>query len=425
MRLAIRKHLRDFLAVIGLIVLGLVVGVYILASRACASRWSRTRPSTSPSSSRTPRPSQPGQGQTVRVAGVEVGRISGVEVEDGVAVVDVELEHEYEDLIREDATALLRPKTALKDMFLEVSPGTGRVLDEGDRIDVANTLPDVDPDEIYAALDADTRPYLKLLVSGAGEGLRGRGTDLREMFRRFEPVHRDLARVTRATARRRVALKRLVHRYGLLMQELGAQPRRPAQAGQLLARGVRLARRRAAEHLHVGRATARVAAGLRARARRGAALRAAAAQHARVAARADPQAARDQRGAHALLYGHHAGPARRDPPVRARGGALHRRPAAGRPRPEQGNARPGHRARGDQPLLQHGSPQPGWRREPRRAVGGAAAQPPGGPPLLAGVGGAERRLAVLHRRRPGAVAPRHDLQGPRGGPERADRRRPR
>jgi phospholipid/cholesterol/gamma-HCH transport system substrate-binding protein len=147
-----------------------------------------------------------------------------VKVVRGIAAVEVELEPEYTDLIRADATALLRPKTVLKDMFLEVSPGTGRVLDDGGRISVANTLPDVDPDEIYAALDSDTRPYLKLLVSGAGEGLKGRGTDLREVFRRFEPVHRDLARVTRATARRRVALKRLIHRYGVLLEELGRRP---------------------------------------------------------------------------------------------------------------------------------------------------------------------------------------------------------
>ena len=114
-----------------------------------------------------------------------------------------------------DATALLRPKTALKDMFLEVDPGHGRVLPEGGRIGVANTAPDVDADEIFAALDADTRPYLKLLVAGAGKGLRGRGEDLNATLRRLEPIHRDLARVTRATAARRRALKRLVHNYGL------------------------------------------------------------------------------------------------------------------------------------------------------------------------------------------------------------------
>ena len=89
---------------------------------------------------------------------------------------------------------------------------------------MANSLPDIDPDEVYAALDADTRPYLKLLVAGAGKGLRDRGDDLREVFRRFEPIHRDLARVTRASAKRRGALKELIHDYGLLMTELGKHP---------------------------------------------------------------------------------------------------------------------------------------------------------------------------------------------------------
>ena len=224
MKMAIRKHLREVGAVLGLVVLAAVVAVYILSAQNLRFPLVEDAPKHISVELQDAQAVEPGQGQTVRVAGVEVGRIAGVELDEGVAVVDVELEHEYENLIRADATALLRPKTALKDMFLEVSPGTGAVLKEGGRIPVANTLPDVDPDEIYAALDADTRPYLKLLVSGAGKGLRGRGSDLREVFRRFEPVHRDLARVTRATARRRVALKRLVHRYGLLLEELGRHP---------------------------------------------------------------------------------------------------------------------------------------------------------------------------------------------------------
>ena len=49
-------------------------------------------------------------------------------------------------------------------------------------------------------LDADTRDYLQLLVGGAGRGLKGRGTDLREVFRLFEPTHRDIARVNSAVA---------------------------------------------------------------------------------------------------------------------------------------------------------------------------------------------------------------------------------
>ena len=61
----------------------------------------------------------------MRVAGVKIGTIAGVQLDEGVAVVDVEIEPKYKGMIREDATALLRPRTALKDMFVEVAPGDG------------------------------------------------------------------------------------------------------------------------------------------------------------------------------------------------------------------------------------------------------------------------------------------------------------
>jgi phospholipid/cholesterol/gamma-HCH transport system substrate-binding protein len=223
-KIAIRKHWKSVLALAGMAILALAVATYILSQQNFRFPLVEDTPKRVEIELQNAQAVQPGKGQTVRVAGIEVGRIGKVELEDGVAVVELEIERDYDKMIRRDATALLRPKTALKDMFLEVNPGTGEVLDEGERISVANSLPDVDPDEIYAALDEDTRPYLKLLVSGAGKGLRGRGEDLREVLRRLEPVHKDLARVMEATASRRVALKRLIHDYGLLMTEVGRRP---------------------------------------------------------------------------------------------------------------------------------------------------------------------------------------------------------
>jgi phospholipid/cholesterol/gamma-HCH transport system substrate-binding protein len=223
-KLAIKKHWVDFLAIAGLAVIGVAIAVYILSQQDLRFPLVEKSPQRIDMELSNAQAVQPGQGQTVRVAGVEVGRIADVKVEDGRALVSLEIEPEYKDLIRRDATALLRPKTALKDMFVEVDPGRGKPVPDGGRITVENTLPDIDPDEIYSALDADTRPYLKLLVVGAGKGLDGRGDDLREVFRRLEPIHRDIARVTRAAARRRQALKELIHDYGLLMTELGSHP---------------------------------------------------------------------------------------------------------------------------------------------------------------------------------------------------------
>jgi phospholipid/cholesterol/gamma-HCH transport system substrate-binding protein len=223
MKIAIRKFWREAAAVVGLIVLALAVATYILGQQGFRFPVIGTAPKHITIELSNAQAVEPGQGQTVRVAGIEVGRISGVKLDHGVAAVDVEIDHKYDDLIREDATALLRPKTALKDMFIEVSPGTGKVVPAGGHISAANTLPDVDPDEIFGALDADTRPYLKLLVNGAGEGLKGRGNDLNEVFKRFEPTHKDLLKVNAKVAERHENLRRLIHNLNLLNGELAGK----------------------------------------------------------------------------------------------------------------------------------------------------------------------------------------------------------
>ena len=97
--------------------------------------------------------------------------------------------------MRRDATALLRPRTGLKDMFLELDPGSRGepAVPEGGRSRVENTRPDVNPDEILRCSTPTRAPYLKLLIGGAGKGLAGARGDLREVFRRLGPLHRDLA----------------------------------------------------------------------------------------------------------------------------------------------------------------------------------------------------------------------------------------
>jgi phospholipid/cholesterol/gamma-HCH transport system substrate-binding protein len=223
MRTAIRKHLADFLAVVAVVALGSGVAAYILSQQRLRFPLIEEKPFVIEMELENAQAVQPGQGQTIRSAGVEIGKIGEVELEEGLAVVEMELEPRYEGYVRDDATALLRTKTGLKDMFVELDPGDGEPLGEGDRIRVASTAPDIDPDEVLAALDSDTREYLKVLVTGAGKGLEGRGNDLRETFRRFAPLHRDLDRVTEAIAERRDNLRSLIHNYGLLVDELGGK----------------------------------------------------------------------------------------------------------------------------------------------------------------------------------------------------------
>jgi len=219
--LAIRKYLGPFLAVIALMLLALGVATYILSQQNFRFPLVEEGPHRVQAVLESARAVAPGQGQSVRVAGVKIGDIGDVELEDGRAVVELEIEKRFKGLVRTDSTALLRPKTGLKDMFIELDPGHGRPMDEGDRIEIANTAPDVDLDEVLAVLDEDGRDYLKLLISGAGKGFDGRGPGLREALKRLGPTVRDSARVTRASARRKRELRSLVRHYGLLARELG------------------------------------------------------------------------------------------------------------------------------------------------------------------------------------------------------------
>jgi phospholipid/cholesterol/gamma-HCH transport system substrate-binding protein len=166
----------------------------------------------------------PGQGQSVDIAGVKVGEISKVDLVNGRAVVQMKIQRKYSKIYN-DASILLRPKTGLKDMILEMDPGTvtaGEVKDNG-TVPVSSTLPDINADEILAQLDGDTRDYLRLLLGGAGQGLKNNGKALSATLRRFEPTARDGLKVTQQLAVRRRNIARVIHNFSALSQELAGR----------------------------------------------------------------------------------------------------------------------------------------------------------------------------------------------------------
>jgi phospholipid/cholesterol/gamma-HCH transport system substrate-binding protein len=221
----IKNHLVDFLAIVALLSVAGVVAVYILDNQRLRFPFVEPEPFVIKGEFATAQAVTPGQGQTVRVAGIRVGDIAKTELEDGRAIITMELDEKFDDVVRTDAKALLRPKTGLKDMFVELDPGTkdAPLAKKGFTVPIANTLPDVNPDEILASLDTDTRDYLRLLLEGGGRGLKGRSDDLREVLRRFEPTYRDLALVSSEVGKRREELRRLVNSLQRLNTELGSR----------------------------------------------------------------------------------------------------------------------------------------------------------------------------------------------------------
>jgi phospholipid/cholesterol/gamma-HCH transport system substrate-binding protein len=164
----------------------------------------------------------PGQGQAVVIAGVQVGKISSVDLEDGHAVVGMDVEPKYLALIHPNATLLLRPKTNLNDMTVEIDPGRGGShVEAGHNFPLSRTEPSVPLEAFFATLDTDTQQYLQLLVAGGAQGIGGRGRQLSGALRRLQPFAHSIADLNRAVAQRRVALAHVIHDFGLLTTELG------------------------------------------------------------------------------------------------------------------------------------------------------------------------------------------------------------
>jgi phospholipid/cholesterol/gamma-HCH transport system substrate-binding protein len=164
----------------------------------------------------------PGQGQAVDIAGIQIGKVTSVDLEDGHAVVGMDIEPKYLELIHPDATLLLRPKTNLNDMIVEVDPGDAKGhIKAGYHFPLSRTEPNVNLDAFLATLDADTRQYIQLLVAGGAQGIGSRGRQLSQAFRRLQPFSHYIADLNTAVAKRREALARVIHDFGLLTTELG------------------------------------------------------------------------------------------------------------------------------------------------------------------------------------------------------------
>jgi phospholipid/cholesterol/gamma-HCH transport system substrate-binding protein len=117
-------------------------------------------------------------GSAVRIAGVEVGKVSKVEPVDGDSPgVRVTMKLKDEALpIHEDAQVAVRERIFLEgNVFLDIKPGTpdSPDLDDGDTIPISQTSAPVQLDQVLGTLQANTRKDLRDLLVGYGEALNG------------------------------------------------------------------------------------------------------------------------------------------------------------------------------------------------------------------------------------------------------------
>ncbi|HWE32149.1 MAG TPA: MlaD family protein [Solirubrobacteraceae bacterium] len=231
MKRAIKTHRQDFIAMTALALAAVAVAAYILAHQPAFTlgrSYYTVRAAFQNAAAVTS-----GQGQSVDIAGVQVGEIGGVQLQGGRAIVTMDIYKKYAPIYH-NASVLLRPRTPLKDMYLALDPGTpdaGRVP-AGGLLGPASTQPTVDVDQILNSLDADTRNYLLLLLAGGSQAFRDPGnagpaptakavSDLTGVFKRFAPLNRDTQTFTSLLSQRSVDIRRAINGLQQVTRALG------------------------------------------------------------------------------------------------------------------------------------------------------------------------------------------------------------
>jgi phospholipid/cholesterol/gamma-HCH transport system substrate-binding protein len=146
------------------------------------------------------------------VAGALVGRVIGTRYEEGQAVATLSLEPDVRGKLFANASAELRPASAIQNLIVNIDPGdpSAGPLPDDEPIPSGRTTAFVAIDELTSVLDADTRAYTQILIGELEGGLDDRAGDLRGALRRLAAVTDDAGPIARSLATRRQLLTRLV-----------------------------------------------------------------------------------------------------------------------------------------------------------------------------------------------------------------------
>jgi phospholipid/cholesterol/gamma-HCH transport system substrate-binding protein len=152
-----------------------------------------------------------GHGQEVRIAGVPVGEIDGASVNnDGRAELELSIDPKYK--VYDNATLVLRPKSPLNEMYVELDPGgpPGHQLASGAKLSAAHSQSPIQIDQALDHLDANSREALTTLLAESDTALADAASTLPNGLSATNVLAKRLTPVMRALYTRRANLARLV-----------------------------------------------------------------------------------------------------------------------------------------------------------------------------------------------------------------------
>jgi phospholipid/cholesterol/gamma-HCH transport system substrate-binding protein len=173
-------------------------------------------------------------GSDVTIAGVDAGTVRGVALTpSGQAMITAAIDPAFAP-VHTDATADLRPKSLLGEMYVNIDPGTsGPVLPSGATLPGLQVNRSTDLQQVLNLFNQPTRAKLQTLIDSLGGGLAGRAQDVNEAIPAGEQDLSDLAAITSTLNARDQDLQAVVAALNEVTTELARSDRRQ-QLGDLI-----------------------------------------------------------------------------------------------------------------------------------------------------------------------------------------------
>ncbi|MCU1679976.1 MAG: Mammalian cell entry related domain protein [Amycolatopsis sp.] len=154
----------------------------------------------------------PDHGQEVRIAGVAVGEIKTADVDNrGMARLELSIDPQYK--VYDNATVVLRPKSPLNEMYVELNPGNaakGHPLAADGVLPVTASQRPIEIDEVLDHLDDNSREALTTLLQESDTALAAAPQNLPQGLTATDQVAQKLQPVLAALNTRRDGIQHLV-----------------------------------------------------------------------------------------------------------------------------------------------------------------------------------------------------------------------
>jgi phospholipid/cholesterol/gamma-HCH transport system substrate-binding protein len=158
----------------------------------------------------------------VRIAGVNVGKVTNVQARGVNSYVTMDIDHQYAP-IPVDTRAILREKTLLGEAYIELSTGNGagpKFRDDGTipstQVDSTQQL-----DQVLGSFNTETQHNLQALLNGTYLALAGRGQDLNDALGNIDPSITELSAVVGVLNQQSGNVRSLISNTATVLTTLG------------------------------------------------------------------------------------------------------------------------------------------------------------------------------------------------------------